>query len=66
MRKSEMNDPFIDNKIFIDSEIKDINKTKKYKKICCIGIYIMSNILSFGLGYYIKLIVDFDNGSNIN
>jgi len=56
-----MNDPFIDNKIFIDSEIKE---SKKYKNICCIGICIMSNILSFGLGYYIKLRFDFDNGSS--
>ena len=56
-----MNDPFIDNKIIIDSEIKENNKTKKCKKICSIGICIMSNILSFGLGYYIKLRFDIDN-----
>ena len=67
MRKTGINDQFIDNKIFIDSEIK---KTKNYKKVCSIGICIMSNILSFGLGFYIKLKYDNDNdndnGSNIN
>jgi hypothetical protein len=32
MINSEMNDPFIDNKIIINSEIKENNKTKNVKK----------------------------------
>lgn len=62
MINSEMNDPFIDNKIIINSEIKENNKTKNVKKyiiqefVLCLIYYVLVQD--------IKLRFDFDNGSN--
>lgn len=62
MRKSELNQVINENNS--EKEVINLNTNSTTKKICCLASFILTNIISFSVGYYVKKILD--NNENLD